>query len=55
MNEPSCAAGVMELLEQSVVHVVGGPAKHREWGGRFQIEKESRGGLDVKCDRGLYR
>lgn len=25
MNEPSCAVRAMELMEHSIVHVVGGP------------------------------
>lgn len=40
MNEPSCEAGVLELLEQSIVHVVGGPAKHRRGEEDFRLKRK---------------
>lgn len=54
-NEPLCVAWAVELLEQRAVRMVGGhPENQSEWGGRFQFEKERRGGLDARCDRGQW-
>jgi len=52
MNEPPCVACVGELYKQCVVHTGREHTEsHSDWR-RFQCEKERRGGLEVKCDRG---